>query len=149
MELKYYRICRIRCKLCDTVLEWENQSKEDQGPSRAMYCCCGRVGLDPSAAAYRVLGSPENVEDTSEEWDAEERDFQQQEQFRLAQNQLRKAMALKSCIRELEVLQRRHAPAFDDDKVINEILTQARTEHEAILAILRKQPEATKLLEEI
>lgn len=69
MEYPYFRICRLRCKCCGTVLEWKNRSKDDWGPGYALYCQCGKVGLDPSAAAYRILGDKENWEDLSEKWE--------------------------------------------------------------------------------
>lgn len=72
MEVLYFRICRVRCKLCGTILEWKNRSKNDPGPGRVMYCQCGALGLDPSACLYRVLVKPpasfDDVEDLSERW---------------------------------------------------------------------------------
>lgn len=65
-EMKYYRVCRIRCKSCGTVLEYYNRSKSDRGPGYPTMCRCGKVGLDPSACAYRILGEP--FEDLSEPW---------------------------------------------------------------------------------
>lgn len=67
--LKYYKVCRVRCKLCGTVLEYVNRSKQDNGLGSALMCDCGKVGLDPSACLYRVLGDPENYEDLSEPWE--------------------------------------------------------------------------------
>ena len=69
MELQAYRICRLRCRLCGTVLSWENRSKSDPGPGYALRCQCGTVGLDPSAVAYRILGPTEAWEDLSEKWE--------------------------------------------------------------------------------
>lgn len=68
MNVKYFRLCRVRCKLCGAVMEYRNRSKQDRGPGRPMMCSCGKVGLDPSACFYRVLGEPEHYEDLSEEW---------------------------------------------------------------------------------
>lgn len=65
--MKFYRICRVRCKRCGDVLEHENKSREENYP-RVLYCSCGAVGLDPAASMYRILGSKENFEDLSEEW---------------------------------------------------------------------------------
>lgn len=73
MELQYYRVCRVRCKLCGTVLEWRNRSKDDRGPRRVMYCQCGSVGMDPAACMFRILVKPpasfDDVEEFSVKWD--------------------------------------------------------------------------------
>lgn len=66
--MKYYRVCRVRCKRCGDVLEHVNKTK-DESAVRALYCSCGSVGLDPAAVMYRILGSPFDSEDLSEEWD--------------------------------------------------------------------------------
>jgi len=71
VKLKYYKICRVRCQCCEDVLEYINQSKTDRGPGAPMYCSCKRVGLDPSASLFRILGNAEDFEDLSEEWDDE------------------------------------------------------------------------------
>ena len=68
MELKYFKICRVKCNCCGDVLEYVNQSKQDNGLRIMMICRCGRVGLDPAALAYRVIGADEDLEDLSEEW---------------------------------------------------------------------------------
>lgn len=69
MELQYYRICRLRCRRCGSTIEWKNRSKDDRGPGYPMYCQCGKVAIDPSAVAYRILGSDEDFEDLSEKWE--------------------------------------------------------------------------------
>lgn len=63
----YYKICRVRCRHCGDVLEHVNRTELDNHP-HLLRCSCGRVALDPSATLYRVLGEPEDYEDTSEEW---------------------------------------------------------------------------------
>lgn len=68
MKLKYYKVCRVRCKRCGDVLEHVNQSKEDNYP-RVLFCSCGQVGLDPSASLYRIQGEPGSFDDLSEEWE--------------------------------------------------------------------------------
>ena len=68
-ELKYFRVCRIRCLNCGDILEYRNRSKSDPGPRCPTWCRCGKVGLDPSAWAYRILGEP--FEDLSEPWQDE------------------------------------------------------------------------------
>lgn len=65
--VKYYRVCRVRCKRCGNVLEHVNSTK-DENASRVMYCTCGAVGLDPSATLYRILGNSDDYTDLSEEW---------------------------------------------------------------------------------
>ena len=67
--IKYYKVCRIRCRKCGDVLEYVNKVKLSRGMLR--YCSCGAVGLDPAAIMYRTLGNPEDYEDMSEEWDDE------------------------------------------------------------------------------
>lgn len=71
MEIKYFKVCRVRCKQCGTILEYVNRSKQDNGLGSALMCDCGKVGLDPSACLYRILGDRENYEDLSEEWSAD------------------------------------------------------------------------------
>ena len=66
--MKYFKICRVRCKSCGTILEYENRSKDDAGPGSLMACECGKVALDPSATLYRIIGSADFWEDLSEEW---------------------------------------------------------------------------------
>ncbi len=66
--MKYYRVCRVRCKRCGDILEYVNKTK-DENASRVLYCSCGAVGLDPSAALYRILGTSADYTDLSEEWD--------------------------------------------------------------------------------
>lgn len=66
--MKYYRVCRARCKQCGDIVEHVNQSKDENAP-RVMYCSCKAVGLDPSATMYRILGSSADYTDLSEEWD--------------------------------------------------------------------------------
>ena len=73
MELKYTKVCRIRCRHCSTVLEWVNRSKEDNGSGRVMMCKCGKVGLDPSASLYRILGYQEDWDNLSIPWDEAEK----------------------------------------------------------------------------
>ena len=67
--------------------------------------------------------------------------------FELPQNQLRKALALKACILELEALQRRYRPIFDDDPGVVRLLELANQEREAAMAALRSLPEAMELLD--
>lgn len=75
MEIKYFKVCRVRCNICDDVLEHVNRSKHDNS-ARMMWCSCGKIGLDPSACFYRIVGNgtPEGsfedaFEDLSEEWE--------------------------------------------------------------------------------
>ena len=63
--MKYYHVCRVRCKKCGDLLEYENSSPLDSG--RLLICRCRKVALDPSATMYRILGEPEDYEDLSEE----------------------------------------------------------------------------------
>lgn len=67
--MKYYKVCRVRCRLCGDVLEHVNQSKTER--SSLMLCSCRKVGLDPAAVMYRTLGNPEDYEDLSEPWPEE------------------------------------------------------------------------------
>ena len=67
--MEYYKICRVRCLRCGTILEHENQSQLESG--RLQICRCRKVALDPSAVMYRILGDPENYEDLSEVWEDE------------------------------------------------------------------------------
>ena len=69
MELKYYKVCRLRCNCCGSVMEYQNRSKDDRGTRYVMMCSCGKVGLDPSACMYRILGDKDDWEDLSEEWE--------------------------------------------------------------------------------
>lgn len=66
--MKYYKVCRVRCKLCDDVLEHVNQTKEDNHHTM-LYCSCGNVGLDPSATLYRIVSKSGEFEDLSKEWE--------------------------------------------------------------------------------
>ena len=66
MEIKYYKICRVKCKCCGDVLEHINQTKDER--NSLFYCHCGKVGLDPSPVMYRIIGAEEDFEDLSEEW---------------------------------------------------------------------------------
>ena len=68
MELKYYKVCRVRCKLCGDILEHTNKTKQDNY-CRAILCSCKNTLLDPSASFYRIVGNPEDYEDLSEEWE--------------------------------------------------------------------------------
>ena len=67
--MTYYRVCRVRCKRCDTLLSQTFFSTE-LNSYRMMTCRCGAVSLDPHPTAYRiVLGAGatwDDVEDTSE-----------------------------------------------------------------------------------
>lgn len=67
MKEKYYRVCRVRCNCCGDVLEHVNRTKADNYP-RIFYCSCGKVGLDPAAFGYRIVGNFDDFEDLSEEW---------------------------------------------------------------------------------
>lgn len=73
MELQHYRICRLRCRQCGSIIEWENQSKDDRGPGRVLYCQCGKVGLDPAAYLHRILvktpATFDDIEELSEKWE--------------------------------------------------------------------------------
>ena len=69
-EIKYYRVCRVKCKRCGDVLEHVNRTKEPQS-HRMLTCTCGKVQLDPHVCAYRINGYPEDYEDLSEEWESE------------------------------------------------------------------------------
>lgn len=64
--MKYFKVCRVRCRKCGDVLEYVNKIKLSRGMLR--YCSCGAVGLDPATVMYRILGNPEDYEDMSEEW---------------------------------------------------------------------------------
>lgn len=64
--MKYYKVCRVRCRLCGDVLVHENKSKTER--NSLMLCSCRKTGLDPAAVMYRILGYPEAYEDLSEEW---------------------------------------------------------------------------------
>lgn len=65
--MKIYKTCRVKCLRCGDVLKYVNQGKEDR-LGYLLYCSCGRVGLDPAAVCYRILGDPADYEDISEEW---------------------------------------------------------------------------------
>lgn len=77
MEIKCYKVCRIRCRKCGDVIEHINHTKTDNY-HRLKYCSCGAIGLDPSAMMYRVLATPpatlNDYEDLSEEWPEDEID---------------------------------------------------------------------------
>lgn len=66
-ELKYFKICRVKCDCCGDVLEYVNETKESNSPT-VLYCSCKKVGLDPSATMYRILGNEEDYTDLSVEW---------------------------------------------------------------------------------
>lgn len=65
----------------------------------------------------------------------------------LPHNQLRKAGALKECIRRLEELQHRYKPIFDQDEAVNSLLQQMKAEHEAVMNVLQSSENAAELLE--
>ena len=69
MGLKYFSVCRLRCKRCGSVIEYHNRSKDDRGTGYPLTCSCGKVSLDPSACAYRILGAEEDWEDLSIPWE--------------------------------------------------------------------------------
>lgn len=71
MELKAFKICRIRCRCCGSILEYKNRSKTDCGAGRMMVCNCGSIGLDPAALMYRIacLKTGAEYEDLSEPWE--------------------------------------------------------------------------------
>lgn len=73
MELQHYRIYRLRCRRCGSIIEWENRSKDDRGPGRVLYCQCGKVGMDPAAWLPRIIvSSPatfDDVEQFFEPWE--------------------------------------------------------------------------------
>lgn len=64
--MKYYKICQVRCLCCGDVLEHINAVKTDRH-WQMLWCGCGKVGLDPAAVGYRILGAPADYEDLSEE----------------------------------------------------------------------------------
>ncbi len=66
--MKFYWVCRVRCKCCSDVLEHVNRTKTDSYP-RMFSCSCGKVALDPAAIGYRIIGNPANFEDLSKEWE--------------------------------------------------------------------------------
>lgn len=66
--MKYYRICRVKCRWCGDLLEHINQAKADSH-FRIRWYRCGKVGLDPAAVGYRIMGEPAAYEDLSEECD--------------------------------------------------------------------------------
>lgn len=65
--MKLFIICRIRCLRCGDVLEQNNAAKTDRY-GKMLWCGCGRVGLDPAAVGYRIVGDPNDYVDLSEEW---------------------------------------------------------------------------------
>ena len=69
MDFAYFKICRVRCLRCGTVLMHVNRSKQDSS-ARVMWCRCGSVGLDPAPLGYRVRSTEGFgiVEDTSKLW---------------------------------------------------------------------------------
>lgn len=71
--MKFYKICRIRCKCCGDILEYINRSKDDRS-GVLRFCSCKKVGLDAAACMYRILGESKHYEDLSEEWPEEESD---------------------------------------------------------------------------
>ena len=69
--------------------------------------------------------------------------------WNLPHNQIRKLMALKAGIGNLEGLQRQYRPIFDEDPAINRLLKQMRAEHDTLLSALRARPDAADLLENV
>lgn len=74
MELEhYFRVCRVQCRRCGTIIEWRSKTKTDGGPDRTIYCQCGGVGMSPSAYARRIVIVPPatiwDVEELSEKWE--------------------------------------------------------------------------------
>ena len=69
MELKYFRICRVRCNSCGKVLEWQAYSKNDCSPSMIV-CKCKKIGLSPAATMYRIAALTPDArwDDLSETW---------------------------------------------------------------------------------
>lgn len=65
--MEYFRVLRVHCKCCGDVLEHSFNSKTERG--RLMLCSCRKVGLDPAAVMYRILGDSEDYEDQSEAWE--------------------------------------------------------------------------------
>lgn len=76
--MKYYKLCRVKCLRCNDVLEHVNQAKDDRH-FHILWCNCGKVGLDPAAVGYRVLGDPSDYVDLSEEWPEERHEKLEQE----------------------------------------------------------------------
>ena len=72
-QTQHYRVCRVRCKLCGSVIEWRNKSKSDGGPGRVLYCQCGMVGMAPSAYCHQIVlvvpATLDDVEDLFEKWE--------------------------------------------------------------------------------
>ena len=61
-------------------------------------------------------------------------------------NQLRKAMCIKQCIRNLEGLQRRYTPTFDEDLFINTTLEQFRAELARVMEPLQDENDVDGLM---
>ena len=70
MDLKYFRICRVRCNNCNQILEWHAHSKSDCAPGM-LVCNCRKIGLSPAASLYRIAALDPNAswEDLSIPWD--------------------------------------------------------------------------------
>lgn len=64
-------------------------------------------------------------------------------------NQLRKAMALKSAINNLESLQSRYRPIFDEDPDVVSLLQTMRTEYDRLMSAVGSREDAMSILEDI
>lgn len=67
--------------------------------------------------------------------------------YNAPQNQIRKAMALRASMNQLEGLQHRYAPIFDQDTALVNLLGQLREEYEAVMAALRDRDDVGELLD--
>lgn len=73
--MRLYKTCRVKCLQCEDVLEYVNRTETDSH-FHILWCRCGKVGLDPAAVGYRILGAPADYEDLSEEWRLEDGEIQ-------------------------------------------------------------------------
>lgn len=70
VEVKYVRICRVRCNSCGQILEWKAHSRTDCAPGMIV-CNCRKIGLCPAASLYRIAALDLDAawEDLSIPWD--------------------------------------------------------------------------------
>lgn len=73
MDLKYFRICRVRCNSCGQILEWHAHSKTDCALGM-LVCDCRKIGLSPAASLYRIAALEKDAvwEDLADPWDESE-----------------------------------------------------------------------------
>lgn len=64
-------------------------------------------------------------------------------------NQLRKAMALRSAINNLEGLQSRYRPIFDEDPVIVNVLQQMKPEYDRLMSAVGSREDAMSVLGDV